>query len=323
MLQIAFNAFYHTQSTADKCTLYSDRNLINRRNVVTDVKTRVSACKQFFNLSLDARVTAAALEELGMADIDELPSEDRFPYQYMVSSQSDEERKKIFYAFTQSVLKKFIICNEGMEDILTSVPEEHKAQAKKFKCSFPGCPKTFVHDGKLKKQHKATHQDQTTKDDMFDYQSAFLEYGMLLRNFTDAISEGDGDRVVRCWKFFLLYLKNDGSTSRKYALEALYLPCQVKAILSPSAAYRLVWNRFFKSKHGTGGNIPIDLSNEHFNRILKTVTRNIGHNAANPNVLAKYCMALPVTKESLDNWDREALLLKDPESTLSRLMRKT
>ena len=168
----------------------------------------------------------------------------------------------------------------------------------------------FVHDGKLKKQHEATHRDQTKKDDMLDYQSAFLEYGMLLRNFTDAISEGDGDRIIRCWKFFLLYLKKDGSTSRKYPLEALYLICQAKAILSPSAAYRLIWNRFYKSKYGTGGNIPLDLSNEHFNRILKTIARNVVHNAANPNVLARYCKALPVTKETLDNWDRKALFIK-------------
>ena len=93
-LQIAFNAFYHTQSSADKCTLYSDRNLINRRNVVTDVKTRVSACKQFFNVSLDARVTAAALQELGMEDINAVPAEDKFPYKYMLSTQSNDERKR-------------------------------------------------------------------------------------------------------------------------------------------------------------------------------------------------------------------------------------
>ena len=67
---------------------------------------------------------------------------------------------------------------------------------------------------------------------MFNYQSSFLEIGHLVKNFYDAISEGDGLRVLRCWKFMLLYLKEDGASSRKYALEALYLQCQVNALLT-------------------------------------------------------------------------------------------
>ena len=120
---------------------------------------------------------------------------------------------------------------------------------------------------------------------MFSYQCSFLEYAMLVRNFQDAVSEGDGDRLIRCWKFSLLYLKNDGSTSRKYALEALYLLCQIYAILSPRAAHRLIWDRFFKSKYGLGGNIPLDLALEHLNRFLKIVVRNIGHNATKRSAL--------------------------------------
>ena len=44
------------------------------------------------------------------------------------------------------------------------------------------------------------------KDDMFNYQCSFLEYGMLILNFFDAIKEGDGKRTFRCWKFQLPYL---------------------------------------------------------------------------------------------------------------------
>ncbi len=58
------------------------------------------------------------------------------------------------------------------------------------------------------------------RDDMLNYQSSFLEIGLLVNNFYDAISEGDGSRVVRCWTFMLQYLKEDGASCRKYALEA-------------------------------------------------------------------------------------------------------
>ena len=68
------------------------------------------------------------------------------------------------------------------------------------------------YDGKRKREHEASHglppvsisnytssHKQTMKrDDMFNYQSSFLEIAILVKNFLDAISEGDGARVVRC-----------------------------------------------------------------------------------------------------------------------------
>ena len=37
----------------------------------------------------------------------------------------------------------------------------------------------------------------------------------------------------------LQYLKEDGASSRNYALEALYLQCQVNTLSSPHTAHRL------------------------------------------------------------------------------------
>ena len=104
-------------------------------------------------------------------------------------------------------------------------------------------------------------------DDMYNYQRALLEYGMVIINFLDAISEGDGARVIRNWKFLLLYFQHDKG-SQKYSLEALYLMFQVYALLSPKAAHHIVWNRFAKRKHSLGGNIPLDLALEFLNRIF-------------------------------------------------------
>ena len=38
---------------------------------------------------------------------------------------------------------------------------------------------------------------------------------LLLRNFMDAIKEGDGERIIRCIKMFLLHFKVDGGGSTK------------------------------------------------------------------------------------------------------------
>ena len=68
-------------------------------------------------------------------------------------------------------------------------------------------------------------------DDMLPYQKSLMEYGLLLYNFKDAVSEGDGKRDLRCWKFFLLHLRNDKKSS-KYALEALYIIFQAVLLVS-------------------------------------------------------------------------------------------
>eukprot|EP00112_Aurelia_sp_Birch-Aquarium-sp1_P017402 Seg4027.1 transcript_id=Seg4027.1/GoldUCD/mRNA.D3Y31 product="hypothetical protein" protein_id=Seg4027.1/GoldUCD/D3Y31 len=211
-LQIGFDAFYHPQSSDDKCTLYSDRNLINRRNVVTDVKSRVSACKQFFNISLEAGIVAAALLELGLEDTTAIPSEEKFPYAYMMSTTL-EERKKIFDDFVHTLLKKYILKSALIERLIAEAARQQPIGSKK-----------------LTRQRPASKDQVAHKDDMFDYQCAVLEYGMLILNFRDAISEGDA--------------------------------------------------------------------------------KNIGHTAANKKSLARYCKALPVTKHTIENWDKESLFIK-------------
>lgn len=109
----------------------------------------------------------------------------------------------------------------------------------RYTCRFAGCKKSFAFNGKHRIAHEATHglhqsiapiKSTTippTRDDVRNYQLAMLEYGLLYLNFCDAISEGDGMRIIQCWKFFLMFLKVDGPSSRKYSLEALYLLSQV------------------------------------------------------------------------------------------------
>ena len=70
--------------------------------------------------------------------------------------------------------------------------------------------------------------------------------------------------------------ENGWRQSRKYALEGLHLLLQFHTILSPRDAHRLIWNRSVKAKHGMGGNIPLDLALEHYNRVLKEVIKKMG-----------------------------------------------
>ena len=94
--------------------------------------------------------------------------------------------------------------------------------------------------------------------------------------FRDAWAEGDGERVLRCWKMFLPHFQAAGHT--KYSLAALNMQLQTNATLSPNAAHQVMWHRFVNSKGGIGKNIPCDLYNEHVNRQVKYIIQNMGSN---------------------------------------------
>ncbi|XP_065067588.1 uncharacterized protein LOC135693129 [Rhopilema esculentum] len=322
-LQVAFDHLYSPKSSSDKCTMFADKVFINRRNVRSDVSQKVEGCKQFFILEVTARVLAAYCEILGIKDVDDEP--DQNTVLDNVSMMSIKEKKELLDSLSAKVVDNFIIRKERNAGIVNRQIYEDWLLATNVKdddgmylCRKHGCLQTFKFDGKRRIEHekmhglhkKAPNTSAIVKDDMFNYQCALLDIGMVLMNFFDAVSEGDGLRVVRCWKFMLLYMKQDGARSRKYALEGLYLLFQVYAILSERDAHSLIWNRFSKSRHGRGGNIPLDLAMEHYNNLLKSVIRNLGPNATNTRAVDRFCKALTVNKKMLENFDSSCNVLR-------------
>ena len=63
-----------------------------------------------------------------------------------------------------------------------------------------------------------TEQD-VKSDDVYNYNCALLADGLFFMNFLDATVEGDGARMMRQYKYLLLYCRADGASSTKYALE--------------------------------------------------------------------------------------------------------
>ena len=303
--------------------MYADKVLINRRNINTDVSRKVDGCKKFFMLEVDARITAAFCKVLDIKNTDDEPAENRMLVK--LPSMSIREKREYLETVSAEVVDRFIVRKEQHEHIVKRQVYEDwllatnvKNDAGHFICRGEGCTKTFRFDGKKRLEHEKAHglhkavsnPSNQIQDDMFSYQCSLLDIGMVIKNFFDAVSEGDGLRVVRSWKYMLQYLRHDGASSRKYALEALYLLFQIYAILPERAAHDLIWNRFNKSKLGQGGNIPLDLALEHYNNLLKSVIRNLGPNATNTAVIDRYCKALTVNKCLLENFDRSCKIIK-------------
>ena len=112
----------------------------------------------------------------------------------------------------------------------------------------------------------------------YDYACEALSLGLLLMEFRDGIREGDGERVLRVWKYLFLIFKATGH--RNYALEAFTLLEQYHFLLPPFLAEQLKWLRFINTHGKKGKNISMDLHMEHLNRLCKTAINGLGSNKA-------------------------------------------
>lgn len=106
-------------------------------------------------------------------------------------------------------------------------------------------------------------------DGVLNYACSLMNMGLLARNLQDSCHEGNGDRIIRCWRVPFLHYKAEGHT--KYTLEAFRLIADIEVMLSARRAHELKWNRTCSMRGGAGSNIPLDLQMEHLNRAFKAI----------------------------------------------------
>ena len=68
--------------------------------------------------------------------------------------------------------------------------------------------------------------------------------------YSDAIREGDGDRVLRCWRYLLAIFKSSGR--KNYSIEALNMLYQYKYQFTPRQSAELLWSRFINDLVSVG-----------------------------------------------------------------------
>ena len=136
------------------------------------------------------------------------------------------------------------------------------------------------------------HSSSTSSDRVKEYAMESLSLGLFLLEFKDAIREGDGTRVLRCWKYLLIIFRVTGHTN--YCLEALNLLTQYYYTLPPRYAEQMLWGRFVNSQGGPGQNISADLHMEHLNRLLKDAMTHLGANKTPQAIVSGYiCVCFP------------------------------
>lgn len=150
LLQLIYERFYSTSSASDKCTLFSDRNVINRRNVKANAHDAYAPNKQMFLLAVKARIIACAMKTLGLEKIDSRPTAYIYPKD---KSRSDRNTKRVYIRnLAAQIVDKFIVDEKSYNHVVQHVLEEHRDEHARrsqvtadgrFPCSGSGCNKTF------------------------------------------------------------------------------------------------------------------------------------------------------------------------------------
>ena len=120
-------------------------------------------------------------------------------------------------------------------------------------------------------------------DKVLECSKNLLGIGAFYLEYQEAIREGDGKRVLRCWQYLLPIFRYTGR--RNYCGEALRLLHQYYYALPPRLAEQLIWSRFANTHGIRGKNIPLDFHQEHLNRLCKTAIKSLGPNRTDEAVL--------------------------------------
>eukprot|EP00794_Sanderia_malayensis_P000992 gene993-306_t len=182
-LQYGYDNFYNTKGSSDKCTMYAERNMINRRNVVVDVSRNYDACKQFFLLEIRARIIACYLKILGISDLDDEPAPGKIPQGVLKGQPS--LRTNFIRSLSGEVVDKFILQSQQNEERSARqkyadwlIHSNQKTADGRYKCRHTGCTVTFRYDGKKRVEHEKSHglhlevdtlHVSVVDDDMFSY----------------------------------------------------------------------------------------------------------------------------------------------------------
>ena len=129
---------------------------------------------------------------------------------------------------------------------------------------------------------------------LYNNHNGKLKFGLILFDFSDAVQEGDGQRLHDLYKLVLLLCKSVGHF--KYGYVVLLHLVKITARYSEFQAFRLLWNRFY-SKYGLpGGNISLVIKKEQLHKVLKTMWRALGPNLNETSASR--------TAETLENFQR-------------------
>ena len=223
----------------------------------------INAATDLIETYTKSLIIAAALNFFGMHNVTDEPQHNCFKFQV------HHDRNVYVMQTMKEILDKYVIPSN--DELSSQAPQFQCKQCTKSYKSKSGLRKhiTAKHGTSTTQVHVTTSSDESTdRDDVFNYARSAASMGLLALNFTDARRLGDGERLMRLYKYLLPHFKVAGK--HKYSFHVLRLLAQVHCFLSPQLSHSLVWNRFVNKTGRVTGNIEVDREMEHHNRVFKT-----------------------------------------------------
>jgi L1 cell adhesion molecule like protein len=150
--------------------------------------------------------------------------------------------------------------------------------------------------------YNSPHDTSSNNDMVHLYAKQVLSLGCLYMEMKDAVREGDGLRVLRCYRYLLPIFNS--SQRKNYSIEILNFLVQHDYSLSERQASELIWSRFINTHGRPGKNIPNDLHCEHLNRLCKTAVRGLAANKT-PECITRVARAIGTISPVLENFDAD------------------
>ena len=148
----------------------------------------------------------------------------------------------------------------------------------------------------------STSDTEPGEDLVHFYAAEVLTLSLVWHGFHDAIQEGDGERIIRYWKFLLIIFKT--SNQHNYAKEAVNLLMQYHYLFTDRQKSELLSNWCINTMGQQGTNIPCDLHIKYLNRRLKIVLRNLGANI-NPKAVQKAGRSIGVVQRICETFEKQ------------------
>ena len=134
------------------------------------------------------------------------------------------------------------------------------------------------------------------------YSSKIFSLGLLYVEYNDAIKEGDGARLLRCWRYLLPLFKV--TQHKNYSNEILNALYSYHFLLSERPKSQLLYSCFINTRGIASHNIAADLHIEHMNRVVKEAIKGLGSNKT-PAAIQRIGKSLGPLINALDTFDED------------------
>ena len=118
-------------------------------------------------------------------------------------------------------------------------------------------------------------------DHLQAYAKKVLSLGLLLVEFEDGVREADGERIIRCWRYFLPRFRCSNRTNYSVAFNLLF---EYEYTMTPRMKQQMMWEHTVNVRGKPGRNVSMDLHMEHINKECKQAMGSLGSNVGDKAV---------------------------------------